>query len=229
MFQFIECNDTLPKSICLDCWIKTKYFHEFYNAVAKAKTAYLTNIVRNEEPKFAEVKCDSSEYNFDIPSVKVEHIIDEDNRFATECATQRNPDSVGNESNNQLNRLGFANCDDNDEEDECNENVCEEFASEYVPIINSNLSPNATAKLALQIVEQPTKSATDEFMKLIPNYFDMICEICKYEFKSLNDMYKHYSEKHRQTKVSVKCCRRQLYIRYVRDHILYHLNSNIFK
>lgn len=230
----------LPKSICLDCWIKTKYFHEFYNTVATNKIAYLANVVKNDEPNFIEVKCDSSEYDYNIPSVKVEPIIDEDtnsmkhygdNRFDIEHATQPSHDPVANESSDQLNCMEIDNNFDNDnnDEDECEGNDCDEFIPEYDPIINSNLSSNAAAELARNIYEKKYSATTDEFVQLLPNYCDMICELCKHEFKTLNQAIVHYRFTHGNAKVHVKCCQKRISSLDLREHILYHMNPDLYR
>lgn len=185
---------------------------------------YLTTALRNEEPKFTEVNCDSPRYDYDIPLVKVEAVIEEDVRS---IETSKNGFEIDQEESPPKDEI---ECESDGIPTANEDDVYGEAASNYDSCTdNSVLNAEATAKLAKQIVEKTCKSATNEFMKLIPNYFDMICELCSYGFKSLNEVYRHYREVHKETKATVKCCQRRLPTPCIRDHILHHLNPEVFK
>lgn len=96
-------------------------------------------------------------------------------------------------------------------------------------IVTKKLNATEAADLAKSIYEKTCEFAKEKLAPLIPEYFDMICEKCDYEFKSLSDACIHYKEKHKQTKATVKCCQRQIHALYIRDHILYHLNPDVFQ
>lgn len=236
--QVNEHDEHLPKFICLDCWIKSKYFHEFYNAVADAKNAHLTNLVKTDEPTFIEVNCNLHGYDSDIPSVKVEAIIsdgddddnancidatDNNNEFEIEHETQPNHDFDGYGSEDDFNGMNTSVIDNNDQVNR------EETASKHDPITDVTIGANAAAELAKKIYKKTSKSTTDEFMNLIPNYFDMICELCNFKFKSLNNVFRHYRYKHDNVKIKVKCCPERIASSDLREHILHHLNPDLYK
>lgn len=247
-------TDNLPKWICLDCWIKSKYFHEFYNAVATAKNIYLTNLVKAQVPTFFEIDCNPFAREYDIPSVEDEAIIGEDanskesptdNAFETESSTQENNDidvkciehstvdglktEYEKQRNNDLAEYGSEDDviahDKTFGEVKCKENVCEEYGT----FTGGILSAKEAADLATKVHEKTSKSAGREFTKLIPYFFDMVCELCKYEFKSLNDVFRHYRYQHDNAKVNVKCCPQPINSADLREHILYHLNPELYK
>lgn len=96
-------------------------------------------------------------------------------------------------------------------------------------IVSVDLPATEAAELAKSIYEKTCKFAKEKLAPLIPTYFDMKCEKCKYEFKSLSDAFSHYKEKHKQTKATVKCCQSEIHLMSIRDHILHHLNPDVFK
>lgn len=96
-------------------------------------------------------------------------------------------------------------------------------------VFKGDLSAEESAELAKSIYEKTCKYAKEQLAPLIPNYFDMKCEMCTYEFKSLSAAHIHYKEKHKLTKVTLKCCHRELPLLFIRDHILWHLNPDVFK
>lgn len=251
--QVKEHEDVLPKFICVDCWIKLKYFHDFYNTVAEAKSVFLKNSVKSEEPTFFEINCSSPRYDFDIPSVKIEPLNDIETEsfepsahycLELEHVTPSNDCSIEHASENGFgdDTHSVGNGSDDDSEDmEFAENAknnkvkCEgksgvESASIFERNTDGTLSAKATAQLATQIFKKSTsKVAMDEFTRLIPEYFDMFCEICKYKFKTLNQAYTHTRFEHENVKIKVKCCPQRIPSADLRDHILYHLNPDVFK
>lgn len=248
-----EHEDVLPKFICVDCWIKSKYFHDFYNTVAEAKSVFLKNSVKSEEPTFFEINCNSPRYDFDIPSVKVEPINDIEteniqpsadnfleiehkspsNDYSIELASDNgfgdDPHSVGNGSDDDCEDMESAGNAKNVKV-KCEEKFEVESASIFERNTDDTLSATAAAELATQIFKKTTsKLAMDEFTRLIPEYFDMICEICKHKFKTLNQAYTHTRFKHDNVKIKVNCCPQRIPSADLRDHILYHLNPDVFK
>lgn len=229
-FQIDERDESLPKFICPDCWMKSKYFHEFYNSVAEAKSRYLTKAAkRSEKPAFIEVDCDLAEDVCDIPFIKVETIIEEDpstidpkhNGFETQ-----NYAEYGSSSDDHSNAMA------NVKDEECDGLKCEENEStESAPKFESAIEAplGAEAELAIKIFEKSSKSKSDEFMKLVPNYFDMSCELCECDFTTLNQAYMHYRYNHDNAKVHVKCCPDRISPADLREHILFHLNPDIYK
>lgn len=246
-FQVSE-NDLLPKFLCLDCWIKLDYFHEFYNAVAEAKTNFFGNSVKIEEPTFIEVNC-NADVDFEAeriePIIEPQPLIDNNRTFETYASPSDN-DCNGNFAGND----DYFNDNDDDDVDgnsaekmlnnkiDSNENgKSTERTIKRESIVEQTLDSNALAELAKTIlgIYNATISRTDKrnankkFMQMTPKYFDMICELCDYKFQSFHQAYTHYRQKHYTSTVNVKCCRQSIQSKDIRDHILHHLYPEIFK
>lgn len=277
--QVDEYDEEMPQSVCLDCWIKTKYFHEFYTAAIKAKDIFLENLAKAKEPTFMESDCNSPAQELGIPYLEVVPLIENDasseqaaadNGFEvehvmlqshelydetsiqlaagdpdeTENAPLRNDVFVANTAelpiittyetehglfqNNEL--MTYDPHDDLAISDVENDEI--EFDASVIgsePIIGGDLTVKEAASLAKKVNDKSSKEAFDEFMKLIPHYFDMICELCKYEFKSLNEVFRHYRYQHDNAKINVKCCLQPVNSADLRDHILNHLHPDLYK
>lgn len=192
------------------------------------------SMVKTEPPSFVEAN-----YDYDLPSMKVEPIIDEDtsiigltdNGFDTEKESPENY-SVECGADDHLNSVEASN-DGNDDKLKC-----EDKLRDLPRIITSKcdsiegggiLCAKDATELAKNIYEKTSsKSAKNMFMKLIPNYYDMKCELCNYEFKSLNQAYAHYRFKHENAKIKLKCCPQRILSSDLRDHILYHMNPDLY-
>lgn len=190
--------------------------------------------MKTEPPSFIEVDCD-----YDLPSIEVEAEIDEDtssvgptdNEFDTEKESSQNHDVVECETVEQLNGVE-ASIDDNDVEvngGDKSKDLPQILTSKCDSIQGNIIRANDVADLAKKIYEKTSsKSAKDTFMKLIPNYYDMKCELCNYEFKSLNKAYAHYRFEHDNAKIKLKCCPQRILSSDLRDHILYHMNPDLY-
>lgn len=214
-------NDNLPKMVCRDCWRKLDEFHDFYNAVNAAKSNFWLEVVKNEEPNFLEINCDSVGYDVDIPSVKLEPL----------------PDTVVADVQPSKDNRAFSDSDGDtlrDNVDDTNDN-----SIGNVPI---KLEKNASAKIveshksvqkAVKTSDTNTKrfeKSSEEFDHLISNYMDMFCEICDHPFGTLPEASSHYLSKHKQTFALLKCCQRRLKMPgEIRDHIQYHLDPDKFR
>lgn len=251
-FQITE-NDHLPQSVCLVCWAKLDYFHEFYKTVNEAKKNFILNVVKQEEQNAIEINCDSTECNDDILSVKLEPIPEivvaefempmlEDNELDRQLAGEvemaeyddntAGDDVTPSDTNDDLNDRDCLNdgndFDSNDDDD----------ASEY-DLNPQKLDKAAARELSLSKSADLTEitsckmkgsTRTDKFDHLICNYMDMECEKCQHPFGTLLDASSHYQNKHQQRSVFLKCCQRRVNLPgEIRDHILYHLNPDAFK
>lgn len=228
-----EDDEVLPKFICTDCWIKSKYFNEFYNAVAEAKNVYLMSLVKTEQPPIAEVNCDSASDDLVLADVKFEPVIDEDtssigptdNGFDSDEEPLQNDNSVECGIDEHLNDIEALKADNNDKI-KCERNT----TSKYDSVAGGLSAASAAAELAKKVYEKTsTKSEKDAFKKLIPDYYDMKCESCNVVFKSLNQSYEHYRDKHDNTKVKMKCCPQPVLTSDIREHIIHHLNPDLYK
>lgn len=224
--QVSENDDILPKFICTDCWNKLNQFHDFYNTVAEAKTHFLANLVKIEETNFkgADV-CED-----DMPPVKTILINEDgpsslrsiDDRF--EIESLQNQDFHDFLFDDRLNDL-----EEIDEKIECEEIACAKSASKYDPVLDKTLTAEVAAVLAKQVYDKTSKTTIKQLIPLFPQYIDMICKICETKFDALCAALHHYRDKHHQTKIYVKCCQKLISVAYVRDHILHHLNPDVFK
>lgn len=229
-FQIDVKDEFLPKFICPDCWMKSNYFHEFYNSVAEAKRRYLRKAAkRSEKPTFIEVDCNLAENDCDMPFIKVETIIEED---PSSIDPKRNGFDIENRFEHGSSSADLVNAMESVKNEEfvgleCDENESTESAAKFESTAEAAL--DAEAKLAIKIFEKSSKSKSDEFMKLIPNYFDMRCELCECDFTTLNQVYTHYRYNHDNAKIQVKCCPDRISSADLREHILFHLNPDIYK
>lgn len=190
------------------------------------------SLVKTEPASFIEVNCD-----YDMLSVKADGIIDEGNRdigtadngFDTATASPQN--SVECETDKHPNGVE-ASKDDNDDKVECDEkwsDLPQISTSKCYPVESGVSCAKDASELAKKIYgKTSSKSAKDMFMRLIPNYYDMKCELCNYEFKSLNQAYAHYRFKHDNAKIKLKCCSQRILSSDLRDHILYHMNPDLY-
>lgn len=234
-FQVRE-NDLLPKFLCLDCWIKLNYFHAFYNAVTDAKNMFLMNFVKIEEPKFIEVNCNAVDLDAAISAERIESSacinIEETSTEVFSQAIETHHDESNNESN-----AAFADNDNLNDDDEISNAKGTEAAIKSKPIVEDVMDPKAVSELAktvygiynTTISQAKKKIANTKFRQLIPNYFDMFCELCKYQFHSLNKAYTHYRLDHDISRVNMKCCMQTVFAKDIRDHILHHLYPELFR
>lgn len=236
-FQVNENDDVLPKFICTECWDKSKYFNEFYNAVAEAKNIYLKGLVKTEQPPFAEVNCDAGSEFVVLPSAKIKGDIDEDesstghtdNGFDSDKESLQNDDSVECGIDEQLNSIEAFKHDDNDKIN-CKENIRKETTPKNDLIPGGVLSAKDAAKLAIKVYKRTcTDSEKNVFKKSIAVYYDMKCEACNFQFKSFNHANEHNRANHENSKVKMKCCPQPILPSDVREHILNHMNPDLFK
>lgn len=231
-FQVVK-NDDLPQYICLHCWIRLKYFHDFYNAVNSAKSIFLENAAKEEVPNFMQVNLDAIECVEDVPFVKFEPIGIEDT-VLTENQAPQDHTNFGNDAEIMIENTP---CNDEVDNEKNEESICEIFDIKCDShVTKATAKPPDLATLIFEKADQTCtasinmrRMANKELMKLMPEYFNLNCEICKYKCISLTEMSKHYREKHNQSKATVKCCRRKLNFNLIRDHILFHLNPDVFK
>lgn len=192
------------------------------------------SLVKTEPASYIEVNCD-----YGMPSVKADGIIDEgtrnigtiDNGFDTAKASPQNQDTVECETDEHPNGVG-ASKDDNGYGVKCEEewsDLPQISTSKCDPIEGGVSCANDASELAKKIYgKTSSKSAKEMFKRLIPNYYDMKCELCNYEFKSLNQAYAHYRFKHDNAKIKLKCCSQRILSSDLRDHILYHMNPDLY-
>lgn len=221
-FQVKE-NDHLPKMVCRDCWRKLDEFHDFYNTVNAAQNHFWLELVKNEEPIFLEINCDSVGYGVDIPSVKVEPLLD-----TVDSEVQSSKDrAIGN-------NRAFPDSDD--------ATFCDNVDDTSIGNVPIKIEKDASTKIvvghksvleAVQTSDAITKKfekSSEEFDHLISNYMDMFCEICDHPFGTLPEASSHYLGKHKQTFALLKCCQRRLKMPgEIRDHIQYHLDPDKFR
>lgn len=111
-------DDILPKFLCNDCWPKLEQFHEFYNAVAEAKSVYLKNTVKEEVPHFVAINCDGIDFDDDRPSVKIEPLVVEAVKIEpapiaekrSECAANEHDAAHDNDSSDFFDSEKFVHC-----------------------------------------------------------------------------------------------------------------------
>lgn len=194
-----------------------RYFHDFYISVQNAKGFYLQNVSKKFEPNFLAVNCDV--IDDDIPC------------FDPELFDIREEVLIENEEPQDQSNLAEMP-DDVD-------------CGDYLEIELTALAPikdDVSAKmadLARRIVEKADRTSSEsiklkriagrEFVKLIPNFFDLTCEICKYRCASIYEITKHYRVRHKETRATVQCCQRKIPINDIRDHILFHMNPDLFR
>lgn len=223
----------------MDCWIKLDYFDEFYNAVAEAKNVYLGNALKSEEPRFVEAICNTVGFDMDMDMLtpKMEPII-EIGTFEplSHLPHYQEPEIelCGGERHDNSKKATKAsnNRRDSRKNGKTTRNIikCESFAGEA-------LDSDAMAELARTVfgMNKSTISAAEKkiahkrFLQMIPNYIEMNCEFCKYEFTSLNEAFQHYRRSHKLYKLKVKCCPQRIYGLDLRDHILLHLYPDLLK
>lgn len=179
------------------------------------------------------VNLDAIEYIEDVQFVKVESIGIGDTVLIENQPSQDHT-QFGNDAEIMIEN---AQCNDDVNNDKNEESICEIFDIKCDPhVTNVTTRPPDLATVIFEKADQTSstsinmrKMANKELMKLMPEYFDLNCEICKYKCISLTEMSKHYREKHKQSKATVKCCQRKLNFNLIRDHILFHLNPDVFK
>lgn len=66
--------------------------------------------------------------------------------------------------------------------------------------------------------------------KVMLEYFDMKCDHCDVQFKTLEEAQYHYLKEHGIADGYVQCCgRRKNTIKDIREHLLWHLRSDLYK
>lgn len=81
----------------------------------------------------------------------------------------------------------------------------------------------------LQVLIEFNKTEIDT-QRLILKYFDMNCDNCAERFTSVEEAQYHYHTQHDIQNGYVKCCdRRYNSAQLVREHLLYHMNEQLFR
>lgn len=233
-FQVTE-NDHLPKSICRDCWNKLDSFHRFYETVNEAKHKFLANFVKVEAMNFVEIDCDGIESDRKAPLVKDE-VIDfgqteiRSPSLKNKAVCSGQFERLGNNSKHSSDANTIPNhiIDTQPASYRCDENLDEEVTMN-VPCVES---VEETAASAIDTSIAAAKSMVEENKTndhLIANYIDMNCDLCKMPFNSLSDAISHYRNNHNKYTALLRCCQRRIQTSYIRDHVRYHLNPDIFK
>lgn len=193
-----------------------------------AKAIYLQNSAIENGPNFIAINCDANEYDVEVPFVTQEPI-DTEHDILMENVTPQDHGSIENGPDDANGSIADDDCTEKDQKESVREKVHE----------NCDNATEKTAELASRVYEKADKTssasmklrkmAKKEFLELIPKYFDLNCEICKCRCKSLSNVFIHYRDKHKQTRATVQCCQRKMPIKDIRDHILFHLNPDVFK
>lgn len=193
----------------------------------------MLNFVKHEDLDFVEIKC-----NDDIFTIKIEP--DElgtepqmssliDNEISvSEVESSRLQDNVAAENETSSDAISHFNDGHypNDSND-ADENDASQSSSKAMKL-NDKTSQKRVRKITTS--RGIRIQSNRQYDHLIPNYMDMFCENCKHPFDTFKEACKHYTWKHKQKNVFVRCCQRRLSIPgQIRDHVQYHLNEEIFK
>lgn len=204
----------------------------------EAKDEFLLKFVKTDEPNFTEIHCDFSDYDDDMPAMKLEPEI-----VVTEVKTQpleedeKNFDLLVEMTQENMEPASPGINDDYGDKDFSDDEISsdssdDDSGSEYDPVTDGPVQKPAKNKKnnSETVNENPETNADAEFDHLISNFMDMFCEICKDPFETLLDVAKHYRKKHKKRAIFFKCCKRKLKLPgEVREHIQFHLNPDIFK
>lgn len=227
--------------MCADCWTKLSDFHEFYIAVDEAKSTYLKNRVKAEEPDFIEIHCDPVKFEEFIPEYhdtideKADSVIPESS--TVDNKPQVDLEKIDNDSNDNFESEDFANDETFNESEE--DDFDQKFGESSYEKLDSqckekdpDVTPAATTatELAKEISEcAEKKRVRNSFDDLVSKYMNMHCEICRHPLETLPEARQHYRSKHNQRSFNIKCCDRLLPASHIRDHLRYHMNPDIFK
>lgn len=97
---------------------------------------------------------------------------------------------------------------------------------------NDSSESHVAAEQAIEIaakLEDELTTENENFDHLISKYMEMHCELCQHPFATLSEASSHYRSKHQRRTATLKCCQRRIKMPDIRDHILYHLNPDLFK
>lgn len=209
----VSQDDILPKFVCSACWTKLENFHEFYNAVDKAKDIYLRNSMKVEFPNFVEVNCDEGDEGDDeVRSVKVEPIVD-----VVVIKLEPPPSEENTIENDTKEHVMECNNDHFDQTD---------ISTGLELVTVPSAQPKAEVKTILPRSKR-RKTTSRKFDHLIANYIDMKCELCEYPFGTLMDARGHLRSVHKLRSIKMKCCQKKVDLYDVNGHIQYHLDPEI--
>lgn len=225
------------------------YFNEFYNAVAEARQNYLTNLMKINEPAFIEVRCNVENSDVDASMEEIKPNMDIRRGEPSPCINKLDLEThvhAPREDSDNESNAAFAptHIDDNlDNVADRNARAASgngkriKAAQKTETIADDTLGTNEMVELAKTVYgtynrtisAAEKKKANNKFQELIPKYFEMCCELCKYKFLTVNQAYTHYRFAHDMSKVKLKCCPELIFSKDIRDHILYHLYPDIFR
>lgn len=193
----------------------------------QAKTIYMRSTLKQEVPTFTEINCDGFSCTDDVPLMKVEpmeHVIVklEVESLAAEANAGANPD---------VEECDDFHSNDSNDEDESGVSLVNELTSERtvaaaIELANENIPKT---KITKTTPSDSDKTVGEHLENLVPNYMDMVCEVCSHPFESLATAIGHYRRTHNQRGIIVKCCQRRVDLYDMVEHIQYHLNPDIFK
>lgn len=175
---------------------------------------YLNDVVKNEEPIFNEINCESFGIDgIDISSVKLDPLIQvEQNNVTEEIVTHIDDPFHSNSSNDcePFHRAAEVRRTQDKKISESNENKSE------IDTEPENHSKYDYVHLTKQIAAYPLS--------------DLSCDFCKTTFRSLGEAKRHYRMQHKNPHGYIKCCKQRLKDRgHLIEHIQWHTNPDTFK
>lgn len=220
MLQVEEFSD-YSKSICLDCWQRTKTFDEFYKLVQEAHLNIFT--AQLQQTQSVEIKIENEVFE-ETPNQS--------------ASILQNPDDVK--------KLETVLANENELKSKKSNNLKSDFVlfhfdfhklllfSDIRLRSNEKVRENGTENESNKNVDFCTDKTTAAFVNdvdsRIHEFFDMNCYLCDYKFNSWSEARSHYPHKHNIVKGYVICCGKKFYNKSgIIDHITFHINPVAFQ
>lgn len=213
----MDAADILPKYICADCRQKVVDFNEFYCVVRTAQRSYTDRLPKTEA---AHDDGDGFDDALDAATLFMEPetvLFETDGNAASDSEEMVDDDAFDDvpRMGNDAETLEFGS-------EELMESA-DELAGEEAVDGQTDCEVECEEKsVKLAKLSRATINAT------IGEHFDLSCDHCSAELKTLKQTVDHYANEHGEDGY-MKCCDMRLKLRFqVEDHVRWHLDPNVF-
>lgn len=232
VLQVEEFSD-YSKSICLDCWQRTKTFDEFYKLVQEAHLNIFT--AQLQQSQSVEIKIANEVFEETTnQSASILQNPDDVKRLETVLTNENYI-----EGNNELKSMKSNNSK--------SDFVLFHFVF-YKLFLFSDIRMRSKKKVREKLpngqngtenefnkngdfdTDKTTAAFANDVDSRIHEFFDMNCYLCDYKFNSWSEARSHYPHKHNIVKGYVICCGKKFYNKSgIIDHITFHINPVAFQ
>lgn len=211
--------DELPKYICVICQQKVVEFNEFYRVVHSAQRNYTEGLLKTEAKHDDGNDIDAT-FHADSMLMEPETVLFEADENATAEIEEMLKNDFGEDQPMSVHTQAMGQKD---------------VYLEVVEASGGNGTSDDEMECEADDAEEQSKVKVEKLSRALINatvaeHFDLRCDLCTAELKTLSETLDHYADEHDLPNGYMKCCDLKLKFRFqVEDHVRWHLDPNVFR